>query len=500
MITKLFFIAVFLTAILTGCAVTGSIPAKQPSEAERLQSACLDVFNAAEQAVITDGVMDTEVARIPGYPYLRINRFLSSFRDEVNGDSYEFWLKQLQELADQGWRMEIRNLPEPSGQKLQKTIQSALSGQTTTIDSLYYCSDKLLQSQMENRSSRNDLKELATVADNYQTWERIIGIYPLTAWAFKIGIAQWHKKTLDLYKQPLSQLKTVGQLIRYEPPGNELSNSVQIAEILKKSSNNPLKIPLPGGKNQLHLFNSFAPLFEIDVASNDDRIGYPELQKEAAPRINTHRPTVFQHLSHTRLGNRVLLQLNYTIWFPSRPKSSVFDLLGGHLDGITWRVTLLPNGKPWLFDTIHNCGCYHLFFPSQYTGAIDQRISFAESYFVPQRQALVIKQNMRPIVRIAAKTHYIERVYFDQNQSNQVTHYHWDTADSLRSLNLNDGSYRSLFREDGIVAGTERNERYLFWPMGILEPGAMRQSGHHATAFVGRRHFDDAYLFEKFVK
>jgi len=25
----------------------------------------------------------------------------------------------------------------------------------------------------------------------------------------------------------------------------------------------------------------------------------------------------------------------------------------------------------------------------------------------------------------------------------------------------------------------------------------MRQWGHHATAFVGRRHFDDPHLFEK---
>ncbi len=476
------------------------MPAKQLSEAERLQSACLDAFNAAEQAVLTAGVMDTEAARIPGYPHLRINRFLSSFRNEVNEDSYLFWLKQLQELADQGRRVEIRNLPESSGQKLEKTIQAALSSQARTIDALNDCSNKLLQAQIENLSSRNDLKKVATVADNYRTWERIVGIYPLTAWAFKIAIAQWHEKTLNRYKQPLSQLKVMGQLIRYEPlPGSELSNSVQIAQILKKSSNNPLKIPLPDGKDQLHLFNSFAPLFEIDVAGNDDRIGYPELQKGAAPRINTDRPTVFQHLSHTRLGNRVMLQLNYTIWFPSRPKNSVFDLLGGHLDGITWRVTLLPNGKPWLFDTIHNCGCYHLFFPTQYTGAINQQISFAESYFVPQHQALIIKQNMRPIVRIAAKTHYIERVYFDQSRSDQVIRYHWDTTDSLRSLSMNNGSYRSLFGEDGIVAGTERNERYLFWPMGILEPGAMRQSGHHATAFVGRRHFDEAYLFEKLI-
>ena len=33
--------------------------------------------------------------------------------------------------------------------------------------------------------------------------------------------------------------------------------------------------------------------------------------------------------------------------------------------------------------------------------------------------------------------------------------------------------------------------------MGIQRVGAMRQWGRHATAFVGRRHFDDAELLEK---
>jgi len=36
--------------------------------------------------------------------------------------------------------------------------------------------------------------------------------------------------------------------------------------------------------------------------------------------------------------------------------------------------------------------------------------------------------------------------------------------------------------------------------MGIPSPGAMRQWGHHAIAFVGRRHFDDARLFEQYFE
>ena len=47
--------------------------------------------------------------------------------------------------------------------------------------------------------------------------------------------------------------------------------------------------------------------------------------------------------------------------------------------------------------------------------------------------------------------------------------------DALRALPTSDGGTRSAFGPDGIVPGTERAERLLFWPMGIDNPGAMRQ-------------------------
>ncbi|HEY9096977.1 MAG TPA: hypothetical protein VIN35_14625, partial [Hydrogenophaga sp.] len=75
-------------------------------------------------------------------------------------------------------------------------------------------------------------------------------------------------------------------------------------------------------------------------------------------------------------------------------------------------------------------------------------------------------------------------------------------ANQLRSLPLGQTTSatddrRSLYGPDGIVAGTQRGERYLFWPMGVRDAGAQRQWGHHATAFVGRRHFDDPDLIER---
>jgi hypothetical protein len=59
------------------------------------------------------------------------------------------------------------------------------------------------------------------------------------------------------------------------------------------------------------------------------------------------------------------------------------------------------------------------------------------------------------------------------------------------------GGTRSLFDARGRVPGSERAERWLFWPMGIPDAGSMRQWGRQPTAFVGRRHFDDADLLER---
>ena len=47
---------------------------------------------------------------------------------------------------------------------------------------------------------------------------------------------------------------------------------------------------------------------------------------------------------------------------------------------------------------------------------------------------------------------------------------------------------------DGIIRGTSRLERLFLWPAGIPDPGAMRINGHHAIAFLGRRHFDGPEL------
>jgi hypothetical protein len=237
-------------------------------------------------------------------------------------------------------------------------------------------------------------------------------------------------------------------------------------------------------------------VFEIDTATAVDRIGWPAHGRDG-PTVDVARPAIFTRVVHTRYRGRVLPQLVYGVWFPERPLAGTFDPLGGRLDAVLWRVTLDDDGEPVAFDTIHGCGCYHLWFPTPRARLLPLRDTLDEQAFVPASLPHV-RAGERVVVRVASRTHYVENVRLVADERSDALRLPPADDDALRRLPLAAGGTRSLFGPDGIVTGTERGERWFFWPMGIREPGAMRQWGRHATAFVGRQHFDDADLFARY--
>jgi hypothetical protein len=76
--------------------------------------------------------------------------------------------------------------------------------------------------------------------------------------------------------------------------------------------------------------------------------------------------------------------------------------------------------------------------------------------------------------------------------------YRLDDERRLTVLPRAGGGTRSAYGSDGLMAGSERGERFYFWPTGIESAGQLRQWAHHATAFVGRRHFDDPLLLDSY--
>lgn len=165
------------------------------------------------------------------------------------------------------------------------------------------------------------------------------------------------------------------------------------------------------------------------------------------------------------------------------------------LDALVWRVTLARDGEPLIHDSMQACGCYHEFFPTPRARLRPAPEGLEEWAFVPQTLPRV-REGERALLRIASATHYIEGVSLVRG-TDSLAPYAMRGYDELRSLRDFADGQRSAFGPDGLIEGTERRERFLFWPMGIASAGAMRQWGRHATAFVGRRHFDDADLQER---
>jgi hypothetical protein len=328
------------------------------------------------------------------------------------------------------------------------------------------------------------------VPDDYSTAQRALGLYWLTKWPFMAGVREYHAGVLEAFGRALAP-PAGGAVVRYAPPA-----APPLARPRVEGVPNALGIPEPTGDALDALFAAHAPVFEVETAGAYDRPGALAWREgEAAPVVDAAQPAVYRHAAWTRYGERTLLQLVYTIWFPARPPGSPGDLLAGRLDGVTWRVTLAPDGEPLVYDSMHPCGCFHLFFPTPRAAPRPAPSGGVEWMFAPQSLPRVA-DGERPVVRVATRTHYVERVRLERAPAGGER-YALRPYDELRSLPLPQGGRRSPFGPDGIIAGTERAERFLFWPMGVASPGAMRQAGRHATAFVGRRHFDDADLMEK---
>jgi hypothetical protein len=252
---------------------------------------------------------------------------------------------------------------------------------------------------------------------------------------------------------------------------------------------NHLEIPLPGDAARGALLARYAPVLTV---GSDDQWDQPGriILTDKRPQVDTSEPVAYQWLSWTRFRGHNLLQLNYQFWFSERPAEGGMDIYAGHLDGLIWRVTLKPDGNVLFYDSIHACGCYHKVYPVA-NGLKAADLPDAPAFY--PRRAPNARDN-RVALQLSPGTHYIVGVETFREDADIPAHkYALENATSLLALPTDQG-YASLYDQRGLVPSSRRAERFLLWPLGVPSAGAMRQPGTHATAFIGRRHFDDPLL------
>src|SRR5690242_19434071 len=81
-----------------------------PSAARR---ACANWFAQLDATVDRAAVRDAGAYRIPGFPYLRVDRFTASFRDQARDDprKFEAWIERMRQLDAEARGYDIANLP-----------------------------------------------------------------------------------------------------------------------------------------------------------------------------------------------------------------------------------------------------------------------------------------------------------------------------------------------------------------------------------------------------
>lgn len=480
-----------LGAAIVAAAVAGCNTIDQPLRSDLQRSdvqQCAAWFVRLDEAIDRAAVRDAEAYRIPGYPYLRVNRFLASFRDQVKSDpaAFALWEGRLRDLDARARIYELSNLPSPLLVALGVTDRSAATATTN------HCSDILATLDLGNPAAREALAARAKVPDDYAEWKRAVGLYPVVRWPFFEFAKGWENEATGMFQLAALKNAESPRSVRYQPADNGLS-ATQVAELFSRTERDALGIPLLSPRDRTALIATFAPVFEIETNGDYDRVGPLQWSGAESPQVDVSRPAVYQRVAFTRYGANTLVQLVYSIWFPERPKTGWIDPVSGTLDGLTFRVTLDSSGHPLVYDSIHNCGCYHMFLPTPRVTSIAPSDTSVEWAFIP-RQLPVIDAPQRVLVRITSGNHYLTDVRPDSGGHGLI--YSLADDGELRTLPVAGGT-RSAFGPDGIVPGTDRGERFVTWTLGLDDAGAMHEWGHHATALIGRRQFDDADLIER---
>ena len=463
--------------LLAGCATVDPYtlpPMSQNLQREDNVGYCARLFADIDRRIDLLGMRDAETHRVAGFPYLRVDRFSAALSPRVATAAQQH-----------AWHSRLRQLDE--------TARAAeLTNAALNVDDLPRCRELL---GAADAAAAHELRAAAKVPDDYSIGMRTLGLYPLTRLPFAAGIARWHEDTRAVFAMPIDAIPVRGMLHRYSPSGS-------LREAAPALTVDALGVPVSSAAEQAALLARHAPVLEIDVAGAFDRLGALELDADDRASVDTGAPVAYARIAYTLLGGMVHRQLVYTFWFSERPPASgsTFDLLAGKLDGVIWRVTVDAAGEALVYDSIHACGCYHLFFPTEKVVARSLPATLDESLFSPQALPNLLP-NERVVLRIESGTHYLQRVLTAADKGSSIdTVYDLKAERTLTMLARPGGGTRSAYGEDGLIAGSERSERWFFWPMGIESAGQMRQWGRHATAFVGRRHFDDPLLFDAYFE
>jgi hypothetical protein len=435
---------------------------------------CREEYAAMDARVAAAGVGDAAYYRVPGYPYLRIDRLLASYAKEIEGpEQTAGWIRRMRELDQESREFEYLNLGMTFNQIGQQR------------DRFLNCSRSLATFELEDPGNLEKLKSAVQPDDGYSGVARAVGLYPLAVPLLRSRIRAEQEAVRKDFDRPLPELDSGGVLTLWsvKPPEEPDYEEVNFRRAL------PDEFGLPGltETQWLTLTQRYAPSLWIETASEADRPGLPRLTGNGAD-VDSTQPLVNYSISFSRFGKEPVMQITYFFWFrgngaPSSPA----------IDGLLWRVTLDMDTRPLAYETLHASGHSHYWFPVQPLPRRESAGYWQQAGFFPQGQ---VAEHDRA-VRLKAGSHAVRRVVpLAAARAERTATYELRRYEDLYTLPLPSGGSHSLFGPDGVVPGSAGPDPSWIWSSGVRNPGALKQYGHHTPAYVGREHFDAPFLLE----
>lgn len=450
---------------LTGCA----------QQLPSTSTDCAALFAARE--AVSAASHDAQYQPLSGFIGLRSDRVLAALGPTAHSPAQRsLWLQRLAERDTEASNIELGNSTPSIAREWRSPAKQ---------EQLQSCRNQQQQQLLEQPADFQRAVQAAQVPDTYRDWARILGLYALAKPVYRQQIA--HAQQADeQVPVPLDSARWLGYQALPDAPALELPLHIDT-----------LGLPQADPQQLTALFARHAPRLKVEQASRADRLGSPKFNAAGQRDFDQQAPQVFEQVGWSQLNGRWHLQLIYQFWFSSRPKPQPWDLYGGELDGLLWRVTLDEQGHALLYESIHPCGCWQNFWlPAD--SPWQARAQVPPSNDLEPRSVRRIDGNGRqtPTLWLSAGEHSLLSVD-TRHSPYPAMSYQLRPLNDLRQLTHPQGR-RSLYGVDGLISGTERLERWLLWPAGVVSPGAMRQWGQHATAFVGRAQFDDPRLLERY--
>ncbi len=421
---------------------------------------CQRDYEASDARILAAGVHDAEYAPVAGFPYLRTDRLMASYRDEVSGniDKLGIWMLQLREYDSIAREVELTNL--------------GLS-RTDRADELYRLRTCAVWMSDAATSNPGTLKQLLQAVRTPELDDAAV-LEPT-----RRAVEARRARIRAEFATPLPTAR--GERVWRVAP--DKSNAAAPENLNKARRDELGRVGLIISQWPA-LAAKFAP--RLVVKGTEDEQPAAPVWTEHGLTADPAQPVVYYLASYARVDARMLVQFNYFVWFRSASKAETGE---PPLDGLIWRVTLDEDGRRVLaYDTIKIRGGEHLWFPDAALQLRNPQASDAP--LIPQR----LSAGGDFDVWLTARTHDVQRLA-DSRQARGIRtgSYTLRPYEDLLTLSLPGGGARSLFGPDGLVPGSRPPSTASAAEVGI---GALRRWGDQRSSPLMTRYFDDPHLLE----